>query len=186
MHTIEIILVALALSIDAGAVAMAAAATGRLPDSRARFRLWFHFGLFQFLMPVLGWAAGTSLEPLIAPVDHWIAFVLLVIVGLHMIRSGSNPVLSGKADDPSRGFTLLALSTATSVDALAVGLTLGFLDGGILTASLIIGFVAGGISFLGILLGNRIHVRFGRTAEIAGAFILFCIAVRIVVVHTAG
>ena len=185
MHTFEIIFLALALSIDAGVVAMAVAAAGRLQNGRARFRLSFHFGLFQFLMPVLGWAAGTTLEPLIAPVDHWIAFVLLGTVGVHMMRSGEGPIFSGKVDDPSRGIAMLALATATSIDALAVGLTLAFMDTGIWLASFIIGFVAGTVSFLGILLGNQIHVRFGRVAEIVGGLILLFIAVRIVIAHTS-
>jgi putative Mn2+ efflux pump MntP len=186
MHTIEIILVALALSIDAGVVAMAAAAAGKAQDGRAQFRLSFHFGLFQFLMPVLGWSAGTTLEPIIAPVDHWIAFGLLVLVGGHMVRSGLGASTPGVRDDPSKGLTLIALATATSIDALAVGLTLAILDTGIWLASLIIGLIAGSVSFAGIILGNRVHVRFGSAAEVIGGLILMIIAVRIVIIHLSA
>jgi len=184
MHTIEIIVVALALSIDAGVVAMAAAAAGRLPDRRATFRLSFHFGLFQFMMPVLGWSAGTTLEPIIAPVDHWIAFGLLSLVGLHMIRSGLRGGNPGIKDDPSKGLVLVALSTATSIDALAVGLSLAILGTGIWAASLIIGVIAGMVSFFGIMLGNRVNVRLGPFAEVIGGLMLLLIAARIVVIHT--
>ncbi len=185
MKTVEIILIALALSIDAFAVSVAAAAAGRLTSTRSSVRLSFHFGIFQFLMPVLGWSAGQALAPLIAPVDHWIAFGLLAFVGGRMIRAGTGTP-GERTDDPSRGMTLVALSTATSIDALAVGLSLSVLGVEIWVPSTIIGIITACVSFGGILLGSKLHVRFGRHAEIAGGIVLILIAVRIVVSHMTG
>lgn len=182
MLTVEIVLIALALSIDAFAVSVAAAAAGRLTGTRASVRLSFHFGLFQFLMPVLGWGAGSTLAPLIAPVDHLIAFILLVFVGIRMIRAGGAEGHKG-SDDPSRGMTLVALSTATSIDALAVGLSLAALRVEIWIPSTVIGIITAIVSFVGIMVGGRLNDRFGRHAEIAGGIVLILIAVRIVISH---
>jgi putative Mn2+ efflux pump MntP len=184
MPTLEIVFIALALSIDAFAVALAASATGRVNNPRAAFRLSFHFGLFQFLMPVLGWAAGATLEPLIESFDHWVAFVLLGVVGIRMIRSSRNPNQPAQQDDPSRGIPLLTLSTAVSIDALAVGLSLAMLQISIWTPSAIIGLVTGAATVVGITLGARLHSRLGRIAELIGGIILILIAIRIVFIHT--
>src|SRR5512139_1713515 len=88
---LEVLAIALALSLDAFAVSFAASAAGFTNNKRAVFRLSFHFGLFQFLMPIVGWALGVAIEPVIAAFDHWIAFFLLAIVGIRMIRSALYP-----------------------------------------------------------------------------------------------
>jgi len=186
MQAVEIILVAFALSVDAFAVSLAAAASGRMSGPRSTFRLSFHFGLFQFLMPVIGWAAGSTLAPLIAAFDHWVAFVLLTAVGLRMLRAARHPAGEPRSDDPSRGLALITLSTAVSIDALAVGLSLAMLRISIWTPGVVIGVVAAAMSWLGILLGGKLHARFGRIAEFVGGVILIAIAVRIVIVHLTG
>ena len=183
MSSVEVALIALALSIDAFAVSMAAAAAGRVHGSRAVFRLSFHFGLFQFLMPVVGWAAGATLEPLIASFDHWIAFLLLMVVGIRMLIP-SNGSKAMQLDDPTRGLMLLTLATATSIDALAVGLSLAMLRINVWLPSVVIGIVAASMSLVGIYLGSRLQVRLGRKAEILGGIILIFIAIRIVAEHT--
>jgi putative Mn2+ efflux pump MntP len=185
MRFFELALIALALSVDAFAVALAAAATGRLTGGRGAFRLSFHFGLFQFLMPVLGWAAGSALSGAIASFDHWLAFGLLAVVGVRMLRSARRFEARPRegADDPSRGFSLLALSTAVSIDALAVGLGLGMMRVRIWTPSVVIGLVAAAMSLVGIVLGNRLHARYGRIAEAVGGVILIVIAARILYTH---
>jgi manganese efflux pump family protein len=134
-------------------------------------------------MPIIGWAAGTTLEPLIAPFDHWIAFLLLVVVGVRMLIP-SDGTKAMQLDDPSRGLMLLTLATATSIDALAVGLSLAMLNVSVWLPSVVIGIVAGGMSLVGIYLGSRLQVRLGRKAEILGGIILVFIAIRIVVEHT--
>lgn len=179
----EILFLAVALSIDAFAVTLSAAATGQITDRRAAFRLWFHFGLFQFLMPVLGWAAGLALAPVIAAIDHWVAFALLVAVGVRMIRGAFNEVARTDTRDPSRGLTLMALSVATSIDALAVGLTLALLQVDILWPSLVIGVVTGSVCVVAVYLGRRFHAHLGSRAEIAGGAILIIIAFRILISH---
>jgi putative Mn2+ efflux pump MntP len=183
---IDVLLLAFALSIDAFAVSLAAAATGRLSGSRAIFRLSFHFGLFQFLMPILGWFAGIRLAPLITAFDHWIAFGLLSFIGARMIRAALSPEAGKSPADPSRGMRLMALSLATSIDALAVGLTLGFLKIGILWPSLAIGFITGSVCLVAITLGSRLHMRFGRLAEAAGGAVLIGLAIRILATHLAA
>lgn len=183
MQTVEIILIAFALSVDAFAVSVVAAASGRVTSSGSAFRLCFHFGLFQFLMPVAGWAAGSRLEPLIASFDHWVAFGLLTVVGLRMLRSARDPRAPWGGGDPSRGLTLLTLSVAVSIDALAVGLSLAMLRSDIWSPSVVTGLVTGAMSWVGILLGSKLHARLGRIAELVGGVILILIAARIVIAH---
>jgi putative Mn2+ efflux pump MntP len=180
-----IVLIALALSIDAFAVSVAAAAAGGALGKRAVFRLSFHFGLFQAMMPVLGWAAGMTLAPIIAPVDHWVAFALLVTVAVRMLRAAREPE-AAMADDPSRGLTLLMLAVATSIDALAVGLSLAMVQVAIWTPALTIGIITAAMSLLGIWLGGRLKVHLGTAAQVLGAVILVVIAVRIVGEHVLG
>ncbi len=186
MTSIEVLFLALALSIDAFVVSLAAASTGRISGGRATFRLSFHFGLFQFFMPLIGWAAGVGIAPLIAAFDHWIAFGLLAVIGTRMIHSAIAHDSGKGRKDPSRGVRLVALSVATSIDALAVGLTLGFLEMSIWWPSVAIGVVTGSVCVLAVVMGNRLHVRFGRTAEVLGGVILIGIAIRILVTHLAA
>ncbi|HEY3384697.1 MAG TPA: manganese efflux pump MntP family protein [Vicinamibacterales bacterium] len=179
----EILVIAVGLSMDAFAVALGVAASNRARGVRATFRLSFHFGLFQFLMPVCGWMLGSRVAPYIGSVDHWIACGLLVVVGGRMIREA----LGGEdvdPRDPSRGMRLMVLSVATSIDALAIGLTLAMLGSGIWYASLIIGCVTAGLSLLGILVGSRLGRAFGRRMEIAGGVTLIVIGLRIMAQHT--
>ena len=112
-----ILAIAAGLAMDAFAVSLAAGATGMASAPRPIFRLSFHFGLFQFFMPVLGWYVGSRVAHLITGVDHWIAFGLLAFVGMRMIRSGRRGEDTTHRSDPSRGLTLIMLSLATSIDA---------------------------------------------------------------------
>jgi putative Mn2+ efflux pump MntP len=180
---IEVLVLALALSIDAFVVALAAASSGRIAGRRATFRISFHFGLFQFLMPLIGWLAGVGVAPLIASFDHWIAFGLLVFIGIRMISSASKFEQVKDRGDPSRGVRLMALSVATSIDALAVGLTLAFIGVSIWWPSVAIGFITGSVCVFAVVLGNRLHVRFGKTAEAIGGAVLIVIAIRILISH---
>jgi manganese efflux pump family protein len=178
-----IVIVALGLSMDAFAVSLAASAAGYAADPRAVFRLSFHFGLFQFLMPILGWGFGTSIEPYVAAFDHWLAFGLLAVVGGHMIHAGIRPQAARQAGDPTRGLTLVILSTSTSLDALAVGLSLALAEVSVWYPSVVIGLITGAICLVAILLGNRIRAGLDRWAGIVGGVVLIVIAIRIVVSH---
>jgi putative Mn2+ efflux pump MntP len=183
---IEILLIAVGLAMDAFAVSIVAGALKRVRGARAAFRLAFHFGLFQFLMPLAGWYAGASVVDLISTFDHWVAFGLLAFVGGRMIISGFGSERKAFDGDPSRGYTLVALSVATSIDALAVGLSLGVVRLSIWYPAVIIGLVAAAFSLLGIGLGRRLGTAFGRRMEIAGGIILIAIGLRILFSHLSS
>ncbi len=180
-----ILLIALGLAMDAFAVCLATGASGKAKGARPTFRLAFHFGLFQFAMPILGWYAGTRIAHLIESSDHWIAFGLLAFVGIRMLRSGLG---AGEQlpQDPTRGWTLIALSVATSIDALAVGLSLALLQVEIWWPSAVIGVVAAVLSFAGVRLGARLGEIFGRRMELAGGLLLILIGAKILVDHLAA
>jgi len=166
---------------DTFAVSVGAAIQGHVKGVRAAFRLWFHFGLFQFLMPVIGWFIGLKAAHVICTFDHWVAFGLLGYVGGKMVYSGCKPEPTPeRAADPTRGWPLMLLSVATSIDALAVGLSLAMLRISIWYPSIVIGVVTAGLSFLGLELGSRFGRHFGNRAEIVGGVILILIGVRVV------
>jgi putative Mn2+ efflux pump MntP len=183
----EILAIAVGLAMDAFAVSLAGGAGGRLRSPRPAIRLAFHLGLFQFMMPVFGWYAGSRAAPLIEHVDHWVAFALLAFVGGRMVRSGGwsdeHHVVSL---DPSKGWNLVALSIATSIDAFAVGLSLAMIGVAIWQPSVIIGVVTAVLSLIGIAIGGRVGRRFGPTVEIIGGLILLAIGIRIVTTHVFG
>ena len=127
MNFFEILLIALSMSMDAFAVCLGVGAARRGDGRRSTFRLAFHFGLFQFIMPVIGWLLGMTIEPLIRNYADWIAFGLLTFIGVRMIYSSVFGGEAQRSNDPSRGWNLVLLSIAVSMDALAIGLSLGVL-----------------------------------------------------------
>ena len=183
MRFFDIIVIAVGLAMDALAVTLGCAASGQARGPRAAFRLSFHFGLFQLIMPVLGWAAGTEIAGLVSAWDHWIAFALLTFVGLRMIHAGLYPDTPTSSDDPSRGLKLMMLAVATSIDALAVGFSLAMLQVNIWYPSIVIGVVTSAISVIGFQFGTRLGMRFGKRMEIVGGVILILIGLRILASH---
>jgi putative Mn2+ efflux pump MntP len=183
MSNFESLILAFSLALDACAVSLALSAAGQLGNTRAKFRIAFHFGLFQFLMPVAGWAIGTRIEPLIVSYDHWIAAGLLTFVAVRMIRSANEPPNTREASDPSRGWTLVTLATATSIDALAVGLGLAALRISVWYPSVIIGLITLVLSTLAILLGQRVGSQLGKRGQIVGGIVLLLIALKIIIAH---
>lgn len=186
MTWVETLVVAVALAMDAFAVSLGAGTSGRARGARATFRLAFHFGLFQFLMPVIGWAVGSTVAGAVEAVDHWIAFALLAFIGGRMIREALAPDGDTRATDPSRGWSLIMLSVATSIDAFAVGLSLAMLQVTIWLPSAVIGVVACVFSVAGHRFGRRLGRRFGLNMEIVGGVLLILIGMRIVVEHLVG
>jgi putative Mn2+ efflux pump MntP len=167
---------------DAFAVSVAACVRVTRVDAGHVCRLAFSFGFFQFLMPVLGWLAGRGLSRWLEAVDHWIAFVLLAAIGGRMLWESFKP--SGRpAQDHTRGWMLLTLSIATSIDALAVGFSMAFLEVSIWMPSLIIGIVAAVLTAIGAIFGSRLGCRFGVWAERFGGLVLIGIGIRILVSH---
>jgi manganese efflux pump family protein len=181
LQTLETLLIALALGCDAFAVGLGVGT--RFCSPRQVFRLSFHFGLFQFLMPVLGCFIGQNVLGLAREWAPWIAFGLLLFIGGKMTYESLRPHESSHADecsDPTRGFSLVMLSLATSMDALGVGLGLGILGQGLFLSATIIGIVACSMTWTAMRLGNRLSAAFGRRMETAGGLILMAIAVKLV------
>jgi putative Mn2+ efflux pump MntP len=184
VNILNILTIAVGLGMDAFAVSIAASILLKATTARQTFRIAFHFGLFQFLMPVLGWAAGQTVEQLVRTWDHWLAFGLLTFVGGKILMGGLRPEDgTPTVSDPTRGLTLVVLSLATSIDALAVGLSFSFLGVDILLPSVIIGAVAGLLSTVGMQFGARLGRRLGRRVEIVGGLLLFAIGLKILFEH---
>lgn len=184
MSFLTILLIAVGLAMDALAVAIAIGVMLPEPSFRQFFRLSFHFGLFQFLMPIIGWLAGTTFSSHIQAFDHWIAFGLLAVIGSRMIwDSFSNDSANAVAKDPTRKMSLIVLSTATSIDALAVGLSLAVLKVSILYPCVVIGVVAAIMTIFGMFFGSRLGRRFGKRMELIGGLVLITIGVKILIDH---
>jgi manganese efflux pump family protein len=176
--------IAVALAMDAFAVAIGTGMVLGRPSGHQTFRLSFHFGLFQFLMPIVGWLAGQTVAEAIEGVDHWIAFGLLAAVGGHMIKEGLGPPEEARRDaDPTRGLSLVVLSVATSIDALAVGLSMALLGVSIWYPSVVIGLVAAAFTLAGLRLGRLLGQRFGHGMALLGGVILVAIGLKILLEH---
>ena len=186
MSWLNLLGISIGLAMDAFAVSIAAGLVLAPATRRQTFRLAFHFGLFQFMMPILGWAAGRGLVEYIAPLDHWLAFGLLMFVGGKMLWEARGEKETRDSVDPTRGLMLVTLSVATSIDALAVGLSMAFMRVSIWVPSVVIGLVAAALSAVGISFGSRFGPRLGSWAEIVGGCVLLLIGVRILFSHLAG
>ena len=178
--------IALGLAMDAFAVAVATGLSIPSLTRRHVFRLAWHFALFQAMMPVIGWLAGRTVSDYIAAYDHWVAFALLSLIGGKMLRGSRRPEDEEDKGDPTRGLMLVTLSTATSIDALAVGLSLAFLDVSIWVPSLTIGVVAGALTTIGVCSGSRLGRRWEKRAEVIGGIVLLLIGARILMTHLAA
>ena len=183
---LNILGVAVGLAMDAFAVSIVAGLTIERLTRRHVFRLAFHFGLFQFMMPVLGWLAGRSVARHVIAYDHWVAFALLGLIGGKMLWEARSPQAPQCTGDPTRGWMLVVLSLATSVDALAVGLSMALMGISVLLPSVVIGIVAAAMTTTGICFGSRFGRRSGRFARILGGVVLIGIGVRILVLHLSG
>jgi putative Mn2+ efflux pump MntP len=173
--------IAVGLAMDAFAVSLGIGTTGQARDRRAKFRLAFHFGFFQAAMTLLGWLLGSTIAVYISSIDHWVALALLSYVGVNMIRSGFNPEIETYQTNPSKGRTLMILCVATSLDAMAVGLSMAMLKTSVIVPSIIIGVVTSGLSVFGLLAGTKMGEAFGKRMEIMGGLILVGIGLRVVI-----
>jgi putative Mn2+ efflux pump MntP len=183
LDIVEILFIALGLAMDAFAVSVANGITTKHMKISDAFKMAIFFGSFQAFMPVLGWLAGFNLRNLISGVDHWIAFGLLGLIGCKMIYE-SFRLKRGNEETASLSlYVLLMLSLATSIDALAVGLSFAFLKIPIATPIIVIGTVTFLLSFVGVAFGSKFGHLLGRKVEIAGAVILICIGTKILIEH---
>lgn len=185
MELLSIAAISLALAMDALAVTVGLSLSLGGLNWRQILRLAFCFGFFQFMMTVLGWLAGDNLIRLIEDYDHWIAFCLLLFVGGKMITEAFLPIKKKKETekDPTKGFNIILLSVATSIDALAVGLSLGALQVPVIMPALLIGVVAFGLTSAADSLGRLLGRFIGRGAEFAGGLILIAIGLKILFDH---
>jgi putative Mn2+ efflux pump MntP len=182
---ITIIFVAFALSMDAFAVSLCFGTCAKIKKS-VSLRAGLFFGSFQAIMPLIGWGIGFLLKNVIQQIDHWIAFILLVFIGLKMIVEAVKSKSCQKKFDTDSLWVMLSLSIATSLDALAVGLSFALLKIPILAAVSIIGLVTFAMSYAGVYLGKRLGYRFGSKAEIAGGIILVGIGLKILLEHVCN
>jgi len=174
----EIALIAVALGCDAFAVGLGVGC--RFCGPRQVFRLSFHFGLFQFLMPLAGWLAGHHILAWAKTWGSWIAFGLLIFIGIRMLREGFGPPEEEtECQDPTKGLSLVMLSVATSIDALGVGFSLGVLNQNLFMVAVWIGIVAAAMTWLAMKIGNRLSQRFAKRMEIVGGLILVAIAFKL-------
>ena len=185
MNIVVVFSIALALAMDAFTVSVGLSLGPGQIGTRQAIRLSTSFGIFQFMMPLLGWLAGTRILSVIQSFDHWVAFGLLFLIGCRMVFSSlrSKAILQSVRQDPTRGWPLLILSIATSVDALAVGLSFAALGMTILYPSVVIGVVAFLMTFLGTKLGPLLGRVVGKRAELVGGLILILIGIKILIDH---
>ncbi|TWI55032.1 putative Mn2+ efflux pump MntP [Pseudomonas duriflava] len=175
------------MSTDAFAAAVGKGASLHNPRLSEALRTGLIFGTVEAITPVIGWAAGLAAAPFVQQWDHWIAFVLLLILGLRMIRAGFGAP-EEEAEKPCRhSFWLLVITAiATSIDALAVGVGLAFINVNILTAALAIGLATMTMVTLGVMLGRAIGALIGKRAEILGGFVLIGVGSLILYEHTTA
>ncbi|HYA41172.1 MAG TPA: manganese efflux pump MntP family protein [Syntrophobacteraceae bacterium] len=181
MIFVETALIAIALGCDAFAVGMGVGA--RFCQPRQTFRLSFHFGLFQFIMPILGWFAARLLPATVIAWGPWIAFALLSFIGGKMVIESmrSKNAQLAQCADPTRGLSLVILSVASSLDALGAGFSMGVLNSSMIAPALLFGLTAGAMTWVSMKLGNRLSMKFGRFVEAAGGLILLALALEFVI-----
>lgn len=183
MNFLTTLFIALGLALDAFAVAITLGITSSKPKLQDALTIAGFFGFFQAVMPLIGWSAGSLPENYIVTTDHWIAFTLLCLVGLHMIYESTREKSRRRDIDPFNIYVLLLLSVAESIDALAAGISFAFLDVAIVRTVLIIGCVTFLLSFVGYLIGDRVGRFLGKRVRVIGGIILIAIGVRILVEH---
>jgi len=183
MHILTTLGIAVALAMDAFAVAIATGVSLKQVSVRQTFRLSWHFGLFQALMPIIGWGLGASIKDYVAAYAHWVAFIMLALVGSNMLKEAllADEDKTPKPKDSTKGMTMVMLSVATSIDALAVGLSMSMLQVSIIYPALIIGIVAGLFTITGLHLGKRVArlTWLSTWAEILGGLVLWIIGLNI-------
>lgn len=183
MGLLQIVLLSIGLAMDAFAVSVCKGLKMKKVDYKYAFLIAGFFGVFQALMPSIGWLLGKQFEQYITSIDHWIAFVLLGFIGGKMI------VEAFKGGDEEEGDIcydlkeIFLLAIATSIDALAVGITFAFLQMDILVPVLSIGIITFFLSVIGVLVGNRFGVKYKSKAELAGGIILVLIGIKILLEH---
>lgn len=182
MNFIELLLIAIGLAMDAFAMSVCKGLSMQKIDIKKSLKVAIYFGFFQAIMPIIGYLLGYNFKDLIIQIDHYIAFILLTIIGINMIKEalGKN---KNNINDKFDTKTLLLLAIATSIDALAVGITFAFLKTNIIIASIIIGSITFLLSFLGVKIGNKFGIKYEKKAEFVGGVILILMGFKILLEH---
>lgn len=183
MSFLDIFLIGVALSMDAFAVSVCKGLSVKKVGVKHVLTVGVYFGGFQALMPMLGFLLGYKFESFITNIDHWIAFVLLAIIGGNMIREALGKDEDDKENDDFSFRAMLPLAVATSIDALAVGISFAFLGVDIVTAALLIGATTFVLSGAGIFVGNIFGSKYKSKAELAGGIVLILIGAKILLEH---
>ena len=182
MGIIELILLGIGLGMDAFAVSICKGISMKKMDWKKACIIGLYFGGFQAIMPVIGYFLGSTFENIITNFDHWIAFILLAIIGGNMIKESFSKESENISSDV--GFkTMIILAIATSIDALAVGITFAFLKVNLLLAITLIGTITFILSVIGTKIGNRFGDKYKSKAELAGGIILIIIGLKILLEH---
>ena len=182
MGAIEILLISIGLAMDAFAVSVCKGLAMKKMSWKKAIIIGVYFGIFQAVMPVIGYFLGTTFERFITNVDHWVAFILLVGIGINMVKEAFNKESENRNDNVDVK-TMLVLSIATSIDALAIGITFACLKIHIVMPVITIGLITFIISVIGVKIGNRFGNKYEKKAEIMGGVILILLGIKILLEH---
>lgn len=179
----ELLILAVGLSMDAFAVSICKGLATRKVSVKEMVTAGLWFGGFQALMPAIGYFLGQAFAKVIKSYDHWVGFILLAIIGINMIKEALSDEDGGEENDSFVAKTMFIMAIATSIDALAVGVTFAFLDVNLLIAISFIGVTTFLFSFAGVKLGNKVGSKYEKKAELAGGVILIIIGTKILLEH---
>lgn len=182
MNLIEIIVVSFGLAMDAFAVSVCKGLSMKKANLKKALIIALYFGVFQAIMPIIGYSFGVTFSNVVKNIDHWIAFILLGIIGFNMIKESFDDEIE-KRNDNIDIKTMLLLAVATSIDALAIGVTFAFLKVNIFLAVLIIGIITLLLSLIGVKIGNKFGDKFQNKAELLGGIILIIMGLKILLEH---
>lgn len=181
MHFFEIFFIGVALAMDAFAVSICKGLSIKKIDYKKCLIVGLYFSIFQMLMPLIGYLLGSAFENLIVSIDHWIAFIMLFVIGLNMIKESFNKEEENNSKLDFK--TMLPLAIATSIDALAVGITFAFLRVNLNLSILTIGLVTFIITFTGVIIGNKVGNKYEKVSGVLGGIILMFIGIKILLEH---
>ncbi|MEG2731939.1 MAG: manganese efflux pump MntP family protein [Clostridium sp.] len=183
MSLIELFILAVALSMDAFAVSVCKGLSMPKLNKKHAIIIGLYFGIFQALMPLIGYFLGSHFSSAITSVDHWLAFILLFVIGINMIKESMTAIEEEELNASVNVKTMLILAVATSIDALAVGITFAFLQVQLLPAVSLIGIITFILSVIGVKVGNVFGTRYKSKAECLGGIVLILIGFKILIEH---
>lgn len=182
MNIIEIIFISIGLAMDAFAVATCKGLAMKKMSMKKAIIIAFYFGVFQAIMPIIGYCLGINFQDKIVNIDHWIAFMLLTVIGINMIKEVFSNDEETK-DDCVDFKSMIVLAIATSIDALAIGITFAFLKSNILISAISIGIITFALSLIGVKIGNMFGSKYEKRAQFFGGMILIILGIKILLEH---